>query len=298
MIKLKDSGVRFDAAEHRYFLEDKELYGITSTLIPTAFPDMYDGVPEAMLKQAAERGKNVHEAIQFCEENGLTSEMPEYASYRAFKEEHGLTYVTNEYIVTDRTRYASAIDLVFEDLDGNVVLADIKTTSKRHYDAVALQLSLYKRWFEKQNPKLKVSKCVMIWLRGDKSEYKELQPWADEVLDELIAADKDHVPFDINATYGDLPQKVYDVQQYMRQLEDEVKRKTDELKQLKEGLCNMMLERGIKTFTTSTIQMTTVQPKASEKFDSKAFAEDHPDLYKQYLKVGSVPKPSIKITYK
>lgn len=298
MIKLKDSGVIFDAAEHRYFLEGKELLGITSTIIKTAFPNMYDGVPEHMLKAAAERGKNVHETIQFCEENELQSEMPEYVSYRAIREEHGLTYITNEYLVTDRTRYASAIDLVFEDSDGNIVLADIKTTSKRHYDAVALQLSLYKRWFEAQNPNLRVSKCVLIWLREEKSEYKELQPWADEVLDELIAANTDHVPFDINATYGDLPQKVYDVQSYMKSLEEEVKAKTEELKRIKDGLCSMMIERGIKSFTTDTVQMTTVQQKARETFDSKAFEKDHPDLSKQYIKRGSEPKPSIRITYK
>lgn len=298
MITLKDSGVVFDSEQHRYFLDGKELYGITSTLMKVAFPDMYKNVPEEVLKKAAERGTTVHETIQFCEENGLDSEMPEFRSYSAFKELYGLTYVAHEYIVTDKAKYASAIDLVFEDKEGKVIIADIKTTYQPHYDNVTLQLSIYKRFFEMQNPKLKVDKCVLIWLRGEKSEYKEIKPWADEVLDSLFAAANDNVPFDINSTFGDLPQKVYDVQEYLRQLESEVKAKTEELKQIKEGLCKIMLEKGIKTFTTSSLQMTAVTPKPRESFDAKAFQADHPDLYQQYIKAGVESKPSIRITYK
>ena len=38
------------------------------------------------------------------------------------------------------------------DEDGGIVLADIKTTYDKHYEKVALQLSIYKRFFERQNP--------------------------------------------------------------------------------------------------------------------------------------------------
>ena len=294
---LKESGVVFNEDTHQYFLDGKELQGITSTLVHRAFPDTYKDVPEEMLRKAAERGTNVHEAIQFCEENGLESEMPEYRSYKQMKDANGLTYVTHEYIVTDRVHYASAIDLVFVDAEGKIVIADIKTTYTPHYENVALQLSIYKRFFERQNPDLKVDRCVLIWLRDDRSEYKVMPVWADEILDTLIDADCNDLPFDVTSTYGDLPQKVYDVQAYLCQLEDLVKAKTEELKQIKDGLCQMMLERNIKSFTTPMLKMTTVTPKPRETFDAKAFAADHPDLYKQYVKTGEV-KPSVRITYK
>lgn len=59
----------------------------------------------------------------------------------------------------------------------------------------------------------------------------------------------------------------------------------------------MMLERGIKSFTTPTLKMTTVTPKPKKTFDSKAFAAEHRDLYEQYVKESEV-KPSVRITYK
>ena len=146
---LKDSGVVFKEDTHQYFLGDKELLGITSTLVHRAYPDTYKDVPEDVLMKAAERGTNVHQTIQFCEENKIEGSTPEYISYKAMKEANGLTYVTNEYIVTDGERYASAIDLVFVDGEGKIVIGDIKTTYIPHYDNVALQLSVYKRFFEK-----------------------------------------------------------------------------------------------------------------------------------------------------
>lgn len=294
---LHDSGVIFDSLSHQYFLNGKELHGITSTLVHRAFPDTYKDIPEAILQAAAERGTAIHETIQFCEENEMEGNIPEYASYKRMKEDNHLTYLTHEYIVTDGLRYASPIDLVFTDNEGKIVLADIKTTAVPHYENVALQLSIYKRFFEGQNPDLKVDRVALIWLRDDKSEYKEMQVWADELLDELFDADLNDKPYDITSTYGDFPAKVYDVQQYLSLLETEVKTKTEELKAIKEGLCQMMMERNIKSFTTPLLKMTTTTPKPRKTFDSKAFQSDHPDMYKEYMREGEAPKPSLRITY-
>ena len=294
---LVESGVIFDAASHTYHLGDKELFGITQTLINRAFPTTYEGIPEEVLLKAAERGTNIHETIQFCEENGFPGQTPEWLSYAKMKEDHHLHYITHEYIVTDRVKYASAIDLVMVDDEGHVILADLKTTAVRHYENVTLQLSIYKRFFEAQNPHIKVDKIVLIWLRGSESEYKELTPWADEVLDSLMDADKNNLPFDIQSTYGDLPQKVYDVQAYLYNLEQEVKAKSEEMKKIKDGLCAIMLERGIKSFTTPIMSLTTITPKPRKSFDTEALKFEYPDLYEKFLKETPV-KPSVRITFK
>ena len=294
---LVESGVVFDAASHTYHLGDKELFGITQTLVNRAFPNTYAGIPEDVLLKAAERGTNIHETIQFCEENGFTGQTPEWVSYAKMKADHDLHYITHEYIVTDRERYASAIDLVMQDSKGSIILCDIKTTSVRHYENVTLQLSIYKRFFEAQNPHLKVDKLALVWLRGTESEYKELTPWADEILDQLFQADKANEAFDIQTTYGDLPQRVYDVQQYLFNLEKEVKAKSDELKKIKDGLCEIMLERGIKSFTTPIMSLTSVTPKPRKSFDSEAFKFEYPELFEKFQKESPV-KPSVRITFK
>ena len=283
-IILNDSGVIFKEDTHQYFLGDKELFGVTSTLIRRAFPTTYENVPEEVLRKAAERGTSIHETIQFCEEQGLESAMPEYLSYERIKSEHKLTYITHEYIVTDEERYASAIDLVLMDEDGKIVIADIKTTYKPHYDNVALQLSIYKRFFEKQNPGLKVDRCVLLWLRDSNSEYKEMPTWADEALDMLIEADKKNEDFDVMSLYGDLPAKFAEVETEVANIEAQVKYMQDRQKTLREGLYSLMEEYNLKSWTGSKVKLTRVLPTESETFDSKAFKEAYPDTYKEFLK--------------
>ena len=301
---LKKSPVIFKSDTHQYFLGKKELKGITSTLVKRAYPDTYkrpDRYSEEewqeILANAAAKGSNVHETIELYDELGVLSDLPELQSYIRIKQDNVLTVLATEYLVSDEKDYATAIDKVMMRPDGGVILVDFKRTYDLHIENVTLQQSICKRWFEKLNPELKVAAIYVMWLRDDKSKFVELTPWADEALDLLIEADKKDEEFDISRTYGDLPARVYDVQVYLSNLEAEVKAKSDELKQIKDGLCQMMLERNIKSFTTSILKMTTVTPKPKKTFDGKKFASEHPDLYEQYVKESDV-SPSVRITYK
>lgn len=301
---LNQSPVTFRSSDHTYWLVEKQLQGITSTLVRRAYPDTYkcpEGYTEEqwqeVLANAAAKGSNMHETIELYDEIGATSDLPELMSYIKIKQENDLTVLATEYLVSDEERYATAIDKVMMTPDGGIILVDLKHTSSLHIENVTLQLSICKRWFEKLNPGLNVKDIYAMWLRDDKSRFVRLTPWADELIDALIDADTNGYPFDITMTYGELPQRVYDVQEYLRWLDNDVKTKTEELKTIKERLCAMMLDRGIKKFTTDVLQMTTVTPKPKKTFDSKTFAAEHPDLYEQYVYESDV-KPSIKITFK
>ena len=299
---LKESGVVFNESDHTYFLGDKQIQGITSTLVHRVYPHDYDNVSQEKLNERADYGHKVHEMIEFCINNGLDSDMAEWQMFKELITNTMRIPLRCEYVVTDYEHYASPIDLVLMTEDGGIELIDIKTNYAPPLEKATVQLSWYKRQFEKMNPDLKVVQCAVIWVRDDSkrghlSGYYPITPWADEALDLLIDSDIRDLPFDISQTYGDLPAKVYDVQQYLVNLEAEVKAKSEELKHIKDGLCQIMLEKGIKKFTTSVMQMTTVTPKPRETFDSKAFAADHPELYKKYVKTGEV-KPSVRITYK
>ena len=174
-IKLKKTKVVFDEKNHTYHLGKKELKGITGTLIKKAFPDTYKDIPEAVLKKAAERGSMVHNSFElFCTVFGSDiSEYPnptvELLDFNDMLQSYGLTHVESEYLVTDGKNFASAIDGVFADGDGNIYLVDYKTTSTLHYDNVSLQLSIYAKWFEKQNPNLQVKEIVCMWFKDGKT---------------------------------------------------------------------------------------------------------------------------------
>ena len=299
---LKESGVDFNESTHQYFLEGKELQGITSTLVHRAYPHDYDGVSDEKLAERAEYGHKVHDMIEFCITNGVDSEMPEWKMFKELISNPMRIPICCEYIVTDYEHFASPIDLVLMGEDGGIILVDIKTNYAPPLEKATVQLSWYKRQFEAMNPDLKVIGCAVIWVRDDAkrghlSGYYPITPWAEEALDLLIDSEIRDLPFDISQTYGDLPARVYDVQTYLVNLEAEVKAKSDELKQIKDGLCQMMLSRNIKSFTTDVLKMTTVTPKPKKTFDSKSFAKDHPDLYEQYVKESEV-SPNVRITYK
>ena len=296
-IELKQSNVVFDKEHHTYTLDGKVLQGVTSTLVKRAFQDKYKDVPEEKMKAAAARGTLIHEKIEAYEADEDYSYSPELMSWVTYMEEKKMTHVASEYLITDGEKYASAIDHVLQDEEGGVVLVDVKTNYEPPYDTATLQLSIYRRFFEMQNPDLKVKACVMVWLRGDKSEWKELAPWAEECLDDLFAADAEDKPFDITTTYGDLPAKVADVELYLCELEREVKEKTAKMEAIKAGLCDMMLKSGVKKFTTSRLSLCTVTPKPRKTFDSKRFQAEQPEVYEQYLKTSEV-KPSVRLTIK
>ena len=286
MIELQPSGVTFIKGTHQYFRDSdgKELRGITSTLVAAAFPHDYDDIDPEVLRKAAERGTRIHEAIEDYEDKDAFSVFPELDGYIAIKAGHHLAHERSEYIVTDGEEFASAIDLVMTDENGGIVLADIKTTYDKHYEKVALQLSIYKRFFERQNPGKRVSKIALIWLRGDKSEYRELHPWAEEALDALFAAVGRGETFSVTATYGDLPR-------LFASAEDEVARRVAVMEEAKEwldsfkaGIYKLMEEKDVKSWKGDVVGLTRVLPTETTKFDSAAFKKDHPDLYKQYCK--------------
>ena len=178
-----------------------------------------------------------------------------------------------------------------------IVLVDLKRTYDIHEPEVTCQTSAYKRFFLKQNPHLKDRKITiaLLWLRGEKSEFRILNPMADEVLDALIEADLKDETFDIQQHYGDLPVRFADAEGQIAALAQELKEKKALYEELTGGLKALMLQHGIYKFTGQVIQMTLTKSSKREAFDMESFKFDHPELYEQYKTTTEV-KPSLRIT--
>lgn len=297
---LKESGVVFKEDTHQYFLNNKELQGITSTLVHRAFPHDYDGVSDERLTERAEYGHKVHEMLEFCITNGLASEMAEWGLFEQMVNDNELTFIRCEYIVTDFERYASPIDLVMMDKEGGIWLVDLKTNWKPPVEKGTCQLSWYKRRFEEMNPELRVVGCAIAWVRNDEkrgllSKWIPIVPWADEALDLLIECDKKDIEFDIQKTYGNLPVKFAEVEDEVANIEKAVKSLKERQDILKKGLYALMEENNVKSWTGSRVKITRVLPTTKRSFDSKAFKEAHPDLFKEFSKEGT-SAGSLRIT--
>lgn len=297
-MKLVKSKVRFDEEHHRYFLGEKELSGITGTLIKKAFPDTYKGIPDAVLAKAAERGNVVHQNLELFDTicnsdiNIMPSVLPEVKDYNEMLISYGLHHVDSEYLVTDNENFASAIDKVLADNEGNIYLADIKTTASLHYDNVSLQLSIYAKWFEEQNPDLKVKEIVCMWFKNGQSKFQPLPRVSDEQIDELINA---YLAEDADYQYKvEIPEQFSALEQEYRLITarmDALKIKQDDLK---EQMMKMMEANKQKSIKTNIGSYSYVAATTKKTFDTKLFKDTEPEHYEHYLK-ETTTKPSIRI---
>lgn len=297
-MKLVKSKVRFDEEHHRYFLGEKELSGITGTLIKKAFPDTYKGIPDAVLAKAAERGNVVHQNLELFDTicnsdiNIMPSVLPEVKDYNEMLISYGLHHVDSEYLVTDNENFASAIDKVLADNEGNIYLADIKTTATLHYDNVSLQLSIYAKWFEEQNPDLKVKEIVCMWFKNGQSKFQPLPRVADYQIDDLINA---YLADDTDYQYKvEVPEQFSALEQEYRLVSarmDALKIKQDDLK---EQIMKMMEANKQKSIKTNIGSYSYVAATTKKTFDTKLFKDTEPEHYEYYLK-ETTTKPSIRI---
>lgn len=297
-ISLNVPKVTFIEETHQYFIGKKELKGVTGTLIKKAFPDTYKNIPESVLKKAAERGGLVHNTFEtFCsifdaDIKKYPNPTEELQAFHSMLVAYDLHYVASEYLVTDGENFASAIDGIFADNEGNIYLVDYKTTATLHCDNVSLQLSIYAKWFEEQNPDLKVKEIVCMWFKNGQSKFQPLPRVSDEQIDELINA---YLADDAEYQYKvEVPEQFSSLEQEFRLITarvDALKIKQDELK---EKIMKMMEDNKQKSVKTQFASYSYVAATTKKTFDTKLFKDTEPDHYEHYLK-ETTTKPSIRI---
>lgn len=297
-ITLNASKVTFIEESHQYFLGEKELKGVTGTLIKKAFPDTYKKIPECILMKAAERGSLIHNTFEtFCsifdaDIKQYPNPTEELQAFHSMLVAYDLHYVASEYLVTDGENFASAIDGVFADNEGNIYLVDYKTTATLHYDNVSLQLSIYAKWFEEQNPDLKVKEIVCMWFKNGQSKFQPLPRVADWQIDDLINA---YLADDAEYQYKvEVPEQFSALEQEYRLVSarmDVLKIKQDDLK---EQMMKMMEANKQKSIKTNIGSYSYVESTTKKTLDMKLFKEKYPNAYEKLTKV-SISKPSLRI---
>lgn len=297
-ITLNVPRVTFIEESHQYFIGKKELKGVTGTLIKKAFPDTYKNIPESVLMKAAERGGLIHNTFEtFCsifdaDLKQYPNPTEELLAFHGMLVAFDLHYVASEYLVTDGENFASAIDGVFSDSEGNIYLVDYKTTATLHYDNVSLQLSIYAKWFEEQNPDLKVKEIVCMWFKNGQSKFQPLPRVADYQIDDLINA---YLAGDAEYQYKvEVPEQFSALEQEYRLVSarmDALKIKQDDLK---EQMMKMMEANKQKSIKTNIGSYSYVESTTKRTLDMKLFKQKYPNAYEKLTKV-SISKPSIRI---
>ena len=288
-------GLVFQEDEHRYFLNGKELSGVTPVITKQLFPHSMDGIPKHILNASAEYGSKVHKILENWDKLWQKDdESVELKDYRSICREYGLVHEASEYLVTDFQNFASACDKIYRIDDTTVSIGDIKTvygdlTKKANKDKLErcrVQLSLYRYMFLLVNPQMNVKDLFVMHIR-----CKERKNGTIDRIAKLIYVE----PLPISTCKALLEAEVKGEQFVMPEAEPQKELAVDEslirhllqtkaeveeqLSNIKAKLLSDMEALGETTYITPTgIKIVRKLESVRRAFDMKAFTSSNPDF--------------------
>ena len=290
-LELNDSGVVFIENPRGYWIGETHLEGLTGMIGRQLSPNKYAAVPEKILAKAAARGHRIHEEIQVYDMFGEVAS-DEVRWYADMKKAEQFDVLDSEYLVTDGTHFASAIDKVIVK-DDKVCLADVKTTYELDKEYISWQLSIYKYLFSLLNPDIEVDKLYAIWVRNGASLHEVPEIPQEEVI-ELLNCERQgtqYIKKEIDAS------KAIEVAKQMSEVLVEIAELEAKIDAFKVQLEELFGQYGVDKLDNEYFTITRVAGFTKETFDGAKFKEEHPKLHKRYVKQTEV-KPSIRIKLK
>lgn len=139
--------MKFDEKTHEYTRQGSVYTSATQLLKKYGLSVDYGTIPPAVLAKAAQKGNAVHKALELYIDGdknmiGLSNEVKQFDKYITDRGINLSLAKAEEMLYDDNYKIAGTID--FQYLDGkDMYVADFKTTSSLHLDAVAWQLSIY-----------------------------------------------------------------------------------------------------------------------------------------------------------
>jgi len=298
MKSLEYSNIIFDSREHTYITPDgRQLHGITSLLNRQLYHGgKYNGVPDFILQEAADRGRRIHEEIEMY--YSLSAEvfsLEANAVIDALKDKY-VEIIASEYIVSDGENFATAIDLV----DSDYNLYDIKTTAALDDLYTSWQLSICAFLFEQQND-FPAGKLYAIHARGDKAEIIEMDRYSNEEVTKLLASDlvgENYFDKKMAPVLKEMPiTQIVNLENIIIKLENELKTYKELKEDLSYKIYQKMEEQDVKKLETENLIITRILPSEVVTIDTKKLKAEMPEIAEKFEK-KTMRKGSLKITLK
>ena len=299
-IEITHSPVVFDEQKHEYWLDGKELSGITGVIQRQLFPQEYSGIPQRILDAAAEYGRSVHKSCESFDKEWKHDGTVEVQDYIDLCKEYGLIHEASEYLVSDNTSYASMIDKLYRTSDTTFSIGDLKTyygkMQGEKLEKCRWQLSIYAYLFELQNKKAKVDKLFILHIRN-----KQKKDGTFDHVKEIIFVDR--IPSDICKELLDadlrgeqfknpfaLPDEIAPRLDRIKVLIETKNKAEEELNAIKADILSSMEFLDVKTWATDEVRLTRTLPTTRQSFDLAKFKQAHPNIndYDQFYKVSHV----------
>ena len=312
-MELKKTGVILDD-NHKYWLGEKQLSGITDMIKRQVFGNPLANVPKKVLDARAEFGNVFHEEMELYIRTGIEGVSD---TFRIFKENYGdIEFTHSEYIVTDYEHFASPIDAI----DKDVIIYDFKTPTKKDIPYWEWQLGVYRYFFYIVNG-FEPKGYRVIWINKDsKHGLFDINPVSMERVKRLIDAELAGEQFvdipdetksedntgskEIEPNYSDEQlaitddklNQIYDIEERIIKLENDTKAAKAMKEKLCAGLMRVFKDKGMRSFRTDRLEIKVKDAYKRSSFDSKRFKEEHADMYDNYMKETTVSESlTIKI---
>lgn len=293
--------ILFEEDTHTYTRNGANYISVTTLLKNYGLSAHYSAqIPDAVLKQAATRGTNVHKALENFIKHGVVdttiNEVVTFEKYIINQNVDIQLAISEEVVYNDKYLIAGTIDFQYFDSTNTYVIADFKTTSSIHWESVAWQLSIYN--YMKCNGDLLeyyTNKLMVYHMRDTKLSVREVPLIDFTEVEKLLQANLMNAPYSYHPDLSKIISNSEGV--VLQQLCEEIEQYTTILEELKEKknkltqkIMNNMVATSTPAFITNGLKITYSPASIVEKIDSKKvkqFCEQNNIDYSQFISISN-----------
>lgn len=299
--------MNFDETKHEYELNGVTYISVTQLLKKYGLSADYAGIPDAVLQAAAAKGSAIHKALEkYINGDQTQLSVPQvgmFANYIAMQN-IDLTHAKSEEIVYDTNyRLAGTVDFQYME-NGDTYIADFKTTSQLHIDAVAWQLSIYNYLVTKGDLMMYYfNKLKVYHFNNGKMFVKDIHTIDYDTVKALLEANLSgastfqYVKTNKLITPSDetvVAQMLTEIQNY----EEALTKVKGELDVILERVKENFIREKEYSYKTGAIEITYVAPSTRKSLATakvKQFIEDHGGKVEDFMN-ETVTADSIRIS--
>lgn len=175
---------------HTYLVDGLIVPSITQ-LIKMKFSNKYKDVPKGVLKKAADKGTDMHLAIELYEKEGKESDLIELRNYKFLKKHNKWEVLKSEVPIIlfykDKPIAAGRLDQVIK-IDESKGINDLKRTSAFDKEYVTLQTNLYRIGYQ-QSYDEKIDFVSGLHLRDKTRKFYKLlvnEEYANSIIEKYL----------------------------------------------------------------------------------------------------------------
>lgn len=284
--------IKFDEQKHEYTNDGKVLISVTQLMKKHGLAPSYDFVDAETLELASKRGTLIHKEIETYNktlEVGFTEEVAEFVA----NIEYNCIHVLGSEVIVYNDIVAGTVDLLLEH-DGTLIIADIKTTSTVHKDAVSWQLSIYNHLLGCEYKQAQ----VYHFNKDGKLKVVDIPFKPQSEVERLLECERKGEIYKQNeiVTTSQLCE-IAEFENIIAQAEQMKAEAEKRIEEIKTALLLAMEQNGVKSVDTDFVKITYVAPSIRTTLDSKAIKSELPEVYKKYSK-DTTTKAQVRIKLK